>query len=98
MKLNYMELELLTNIKIVTTDKAYNYNLNLFNENKIKTKNILTNKSIQLLKQDKINNTIKEIEFILSYNKENKNSKFNIIFKEINEIKYIKENIDNIKK
>jgi len=91
--LNYNELSTLTKLKFLSIDEAYNYLINLFDENKIVVKSILINKSIQISFNEEYQN--KDIELCLIYNKRSKN----ILFEELNStIKSLKYEIEKLKK
>ena len=75
---NKEELSFLTKIKFENIDKAYEFLINIFEENKVYINNIIMNKSIQLIF---IHN--KEMEIILNYDKTN----FNLFINELNVLK-----------
>jgi len=92
--LNYNELSTLTKLKFLSIDEAYNYLIELFDENKIVVKSILINKSIQISFNEEYQN--KDIELCLIYNKRSKNI---LLFEELNStIKSLKYEIEKLKK
>ena len=108
--MNVNDLSFLTKCKFNTINDAYQYIINIFEQNKVIIKQIEFRKTIKLLLKIYIYNIEKYIEIILLYNKENiindKNdisklkSEINILNKEINEIKNINDNkryMNNIK-
>ena len=107
-ELNNNDLSILTKSIFNTLDDSYELLINIFEENKVKIKQILKNKSINLLLKILINNKEKDVEIILSYNKENKdliinelNNKYYNFQKEINNLKeqinFLKEEIKILK-
>ena len=99
--MNYNDLSILTKCMFNTIDDAYEYIINIFEQNKVIIKEIKYRKTITLLLKVYIYNIEKDIEIILLYNKEyrlnkysdfkneikNLKNKINILHKEINEIK-----------
>ena len=92
---NNKELSLLINTTFNTMDIAYEYIINLFEENNVFIEKIIKNKEMKL--KLKIDNE-RDKELILSYNNENKN---NLIINEIiqlkNEINLLKEENKTLK-
>ena len=91
--LNTNDLLILTKINFDSINKAYEFILNNFEENKVIFENIIIKKEIKLLiKNDEI-----EIELVLKYNKLNNIISNNSIYKDINDIKkeinYLKEEL-----
>ena len=70
-KLNNNDLSILSKSILNSVDDSYEFIINIFEENKVKIKNITINKTIQLLLKIYIYNKEKDIEMILVYNKEN---------------------------
>ena len=100
--LNINNLSILTKSIFNNIDDIYQFIINIFEQNKVKIKDIISYKSIKLILKINIDNMEKEIEIILYYNKENKYLNNNILInKEINnikdEIKILKNKIDNSK-
>ena len=93
-KFNNNDLSILTKSILNTIDDAYDYIINIFQENKVVIKEIINKKTIKLLMKIYILNKQKEIEIILLYNSWNKD----LIINELNN-KYsnLKEEIDNLK-
>ena len=93
-KFNNNDLSILTKSILNTIDDAYDYIINIFQENKVVIKEIINKKTIKLLMKIYILNKQKEIEIILLYNSRNKD----LIINELNN-KYsnLKEEIDNLK-
>ena len=97
---NYMisfrqnELFLLTKIQLNSLDKAYDFIINIFEENHFLIKNIIKNKEMQIIL--KIDST-KEFEIILLYNKNNQNFIINEINKLKTENKKLKKEINRLK-
>ena len=77
-RFNNEELSFLTKIKFENIDKAYEFLINIFEENKVYINKIIMNKSIQLIFINK-----KKMEIILNYDKRN----FDLIINEINVLK-----------
>ena len=97
---NYMisfrqnELFLLTRVQFNSLDNAYDFIINIFEENSFLIKNIMKNKEMQIfLKID----TTKDFEIILLYKKDNKNFIINEINKLKIENKKVKKEIDILK-
>ena len=88
-KLNINNLFNLANIQFDTIDEAYQFIINLFEENKVLIKNILINKSLKLLFNL---NSNKNIEILLLYKKEN----INLIKDEMYEYNKLKDDLCNI--
>ena len=86
--LNINNLSILTKSIFNNIDDIYQFTINIFEQNKVKIKDIISYKSIKLIFKINIDNMEKEIEIILYYNKENKylNNKI-LINKEIINIK-----------
>ena len=106
-KLYNNDLSVIIKSKFNSIDEAYDYIINLFNENKAKIKYILIKKEIKLIFQLCIYNKEKNIEIILLY-KKNKNCIINEInksFSKINnniidlrkEIKLLKKEAEELK-
>ena len=92
-KLDNEDLSVLTKTKLRTLDEAYKYIINLFEQNKANLKNISINKKLIL----ELNIGI-QIEIVLLYNKDNKDSMNNSNYNEIkNDINFLKEEINKIK-
>lgn len=92
-KLDNEDLSVLTSTKLRTLDEAYIYIINLFEQNKANLKDISINKKIRL--ELNIGN---QIEIVLLYNRDNKDSMSNSNFNELkNDINYLKEEINKIK-
>ena len=87
-KFNSVNISILSIKEIITIYKAYIFINSLFEENKITIKDIIINKKIVL--NLKINDE-KNIEIILSYNRNNNNFILNEINKLRNEIKELKK-------
>ena len=107
-KFNNDDLSILTKSIFNNIDDSYKFIIYLFEENKVKIKDISTNKAITILLKVYIYNKEKDIEMILVYNKENKyliinelNNKYNNLKTEINNLKdeiyILKEEINNLK-
>ena len=88
--LNISDLLVLTKIKFDSINKAYEFILNNFEENKVIFENIIIKKEIILL----LKNNEVEIELVLEYNKQNNIINNNSIYKDIKEIK---KEINNLK-
>ena len=106
-KLNNNDLRILTKALLNSIDDSYKFIINIFEDNKVKIKDIIINKTIKLLLKIYIYNKEKEIEMILIYNKENKdliinelNNKNNNLKKEINilknEVNFLKQEINEL--
>ena len=93
-KMNNIDLSILSKSKINTIDEAYQYIINIFEENNVTIEEILVNKSIKLL--GKINNRKKPIEILLKYNEYNNDVTDNYM-KINNEIKILKDEIKILK-
>ena len=100
-KMNLNDLGLLTKKNFNSFDEAYEFIISLFEENKIKIKNI---RFKQYLILSFLLNNQKEIEFILSYNITNKNFFLKLLIKfknALNELKSenkrLKEEINKLK-
>ena len=74
---NQKEISILTKIKFSNIDKAYEFLINLFEENKVYINNIKVNKTFQLILINK-----KEMEIILNYDEINNN----LIINELNKL------------
>ena len=90
-KLNSMDLSLLIGIEFNILNKAYEYIINLFEENKIIIEEIKFNDEIKLKILDK------KIEFILKYNIMNKNLILNEIYNLKKDINLLKEERTKLK-
>ena len=92
------DFKLLTKLLFNTINEAYEFIINLFEENKVIINNININKTIKLLLY--INNIEKNIEIILIYNKKNKNNIINELNnnKLKNDINILKDEINILKK
>ena len=100
-KIFHKDLAILTKTVLNTTEDAYNFLLNIFDDDKVYIKEIIKNKQIKLLLNIYIFNKEKKVEFILKY--DDKNNLFineiNNTFNELkNEIFYLKEEINTLKK
>ena len=86
--LNINNLSILIKSVFNNIDDIYKFIINIFEQNKVKIKDIIFYISIKLILNIYIENMEKEIEIILYYNKENKYLNNNILIKkEINNIK-----------
>ena len=94
-KLNNNDLSILSKSIINTIDEAYQFIINIFESNKVSIKETKINKSIKLILKIYIYNIEKDIEILLSYNKNN--NLINDYTKENNEIKILKEEIKLLK-
>ena len=86
--LNNNDLSILTNSIFNKINDSFLFIINIFKENKVIIKDIVINKTINLLLNIYINNKPKDIEIILLYNKTNKD----LIINELN------NNYNNLKK
>ena len=100
--LNNNDLSILTKSILNTIDVTFLFITNIFEENKVKIKDININKNITLLLNLYIYNKPKDIEIILLYNKKNKdliinelNYNYNNLKKDIN---YLNNEINKLKK
>ena len=101
-KFNDNNLSILTKSSLKKLDEAYDFFINLFEQNRVTIKNIINNKTIRLLFQISSYNRKRDLEIILIYNKDNKY----MIFNELNEnytnlknnVNYLKNQINIIKK
>ena len=106
LKINKDDLSKLTKLKFNTIDKYYDFIINLFDDNKIIIKDIITNKSIKLLLKLDNDNIENNIEIFLVYKNENKNNYNNNNYNQLkdkihileNEIKILKNEIEKLKK
>ena len=107
-KLNNKDLTILTKSVLNTIEEAYQFIINIFEQNKVIIKDININKTINLLLKIYIFNIEKDIEIILVYNKQNKdliinelNNNYNLLKNDINnlknEIEILKKEINIIK-
>ena len=102
---NNNDLSILTNSLFNTIDDAYEFIINIFEQNKVYIKDININKDIKLIFKIYIDKIEKDIEIILLYNKlkekkVNNNSNNDIkdeIIKLKNEIKILKKEINELK-
>ena len=94
-KFNSVNISILSIKEIITIYKAYIFINSLFEENKITIKDIIINKKLVL--NFKINDE-KNIEIILSYNRNNNNFILNEINKLRNEIKELKKQNNQFRK
>ena len=93
-KLNNNDLTILTKSLLNTINDAYEYIINIFDDKKVVIKDIINNKTISILLRIYILNKEKDIEFILTYNKSNKD----LIINELNNnYNNLKNNINNLK-
>ena len=84
------QLLLLTKVQFNNIDDAYNFIINIFNENKVKIDNEIINKSIQLILT--IENEKKlEVDLLFNKEKDNENIILNKIYNMQNEINKLKE-------
>jgi len=103
-KMNNFDLSILSESNIYTEDEAYQYIINIFEENNVIIKEIIINKSIKLLGKRYINNKEKPIEILLTHNKYNNyvTNNYMKINKEVqilkDDIKILKEEIKILKK
>ena len=86
-KLNNNDLSLLTENILNTLDNAFDFMINIFEENKVMIKDITINKSIKLILKLNRRDNQKDIEMTLFYNKENKNLIFNELNNNYNKLK-----------
>ena len=93
--LNYRDFEIVTNLKFNSMEEVYKYIINIFDERKVKIKDINKNE-MKLLLNISNNNKEKLIDFILSYNELNKNN--NLINELIDNYNVLKNEIDILKK
>ena len=93
--LNNNDLSILSKSIIKTIDDAYLFIINIFEENKVKIKDININKTISLLLNINIYNKPKDIEIILLYNKANKDLIINELNNNYNNLKNDINNLNN---
>ena len=92
-RFNCNDLSLLTKSIFNSISDAYEFIINLFEDNNVKIKNVKRNREIILLCKIFIYNKEKDIELFLKYDK----SKSDYIIKQINDNYYkLKEEIDNL--
>ena len=100
-KINHNDLLILTKSVLNTTDDAYEFLINIFDDDKVYIKDKIKNKEIKLVLNIYILNKERQVEFILVYN-ENNNLFINEINNNYNELKneilYLKEEISGLKK
>ena len=93
-KLNNNDLSKLVSSDFKNIDEAYKFIINIFEEDRVSVKSIITKKNIILLLKVNINNEEKNFEINLLYNKENKDLVINELNKSYNKLK---NDIDNLK-
>ena len=103
-ELNINELTILTKSFFNNINDGYDFIINLFEENKVNIKDIIIKKSIKLIFKIYIYNKEKEIEILLTYNKQIKNVNelnYNEMKNELNklkeEIKLLRKEINELK-
>ena len=92
---NENDLSILTKKKFISIDEAYDFIIDLFEENKVSISNITIKKEIKLIMKMELE---KEIKLTLKYNKENNKISENNNEYIMNELSKLKNEVEDLKK
>ena len=100
--ININDLSIMIKKELKTIDEAYQFIINSFEYNKVIISEITIHEEIKISIKTNINYKEKDIAFILTYNKDNKNFNINVLYDNYNKLKIelnnLKEEINILKK